>query len=205
MRKINAFKNPKSESMGESSANSLMTKRDWFKGVVTFGLISRLGCFIGSQIALPKDAFAQPSTAPTTPTTPTVGASSSNLSVAQLTPFQLLFKEITNSQPVTQGGIVLETPRLADNGHSAALRVYVQSPMTNEDYVKSIYLLSDRNPRPFMGRFDLTPINPSAEISTRVRLNGSQNVYALALTSKGQWLSAHVPVEVTESACLDAS
>jgi len=121
------------------------------------------------------------------------------------TPFEILYKEITNSQPVSEGGVVIETPRLADNGHSAALRVYVDSPMSKDDFVKSIYLLSDRNPRPFMARFDLSPLNPRAEISTRVRLNGSQNVYALALTSKGKWQSVHVPVEVTESACLDAS
>lgn len=119
--------------------------------------------------------------------------------------FKALFKEITGGIKPKEGRIVLETPRLADNGHSAAFRVYVDSPMTANDYVKSIYILSDRNPRPFVARFDLSPLNPRAEISTRVRLNGSQNVHALALTSKGEWFTAQVPVEVTESACLDAS
>jgi len=119
--------------------------------------------------------------------------------------FKTLFREITGGIKPKEGKIVLETPRLADNGHSAAFRVYVESPMTANDYVKSIYILSDRNPRPFVARFDLSPLNPRAEISTRVRLNGSQNVHALALTSKGDWFTAQVPVEVTESACLDAS
>ncbi len=119
--------------------------------------------------------------------------------------FSVLYKEITGGIKPRLGGIVLETPRLADNGHSAAFRVYVDSPMTSTNFVKSIFILSDRNPRPFIARFDLTPLNARAEISTRVRLNGSQNVHALAVTSKGEWLSAQVPVEVTESACLDAS
>lgn len=119
--------------------------------------------------------------------------------------FKKLFNEITGGIVPKSQGIVLETPRLADNGHSAAFRVYVESPMSSTDYVKSIFILSDRNPRPFIARFDLSPLNPRAEISTRVRLNGSQNVHALALTSKGEWLTAQVPVEVTESACLDAS
>ena len=119
--------------------------------------------------------------------------------------FNALFHEITGGKKTSEGRILLETPRLADNGHSAAFRVYVESPMSESDFVKSIFILSDRNPRPFIARFDLTPLNPKAEISTRVRLNGSQNVHALALTSKGEWFTAHVPVEVTESACLDAS
>jgi sulfur-oxidizing protein SoxY len=119
--------------------------------------------------------------------------------------FKSLFNEITAGAVPREGGIVIETPRLADNGHSAAFRVHVESPMSADDYVKSIFILSDRNPRPFIARFDLTRLNPKAEISTRVRLNGSQNVHVLALCSNGEWLTAHVPVEVTESACLDAS
>ncbi len=196
MSEINAVQTPQPRTDGQSFDNPHFTKRGLLLGGFKIGLISPLSWFTGFQFALTKDALAQSGTAQT------ITGSSSR---AELTPFELLYKEITNSQPIAQGGIVLETPRLADNGHSAALRVYVQSPMTKDDYVKSIYLLSDRNPRPFMGRFDLSPLNPSAEISTRVRLNGSQNVYALALTSKGQWFSVHVPVEVTESACLDAS
>jgi sulfur-oxidizing protein SoxY len=119
--------------------------------------------------------------------------------------FLKAFNDVTQSQPVTQGGITLETPRLADNGHSAALRVFVPSPMTEDDHILSVVILSDRNPRPFVARYDFTPFNPLAEVNTRVRLNGSQNVYALALNSKHQWCGVHVPVEVTESACLDAS
>jgi sulfur-oxidizing protein SoxY len=119
--------------------------------------------------------------------------------------FLKAFNELTQSQPVTQGGITLETPRLADNGHSAALRVFVPSPMTEDDHIVSVVILSDRNPRPFVARYEFTPFTPLAEVNTRVRLNGSQNVYALALNSKQQWCGVHVPVEVTESACLDAS
>ncbi len=130
---------------------------------------------------------------------------SSNVSQAAEDPFKTLFKEITGGVNPRESHIVLETPRLADNGHSAALRIYVESPMSGEDYVKSIFILSDRNPRPFIARFDLSPLNDRAEISTRVRLNGSQNVHALALTSKGEWFTTSVPVEVTESACLDAT
>lgn len=135
----------------------------------------------------------------------TIAASVSSPARATEEDFLSLLKEITGGVTPIEGGISIETPRLADNGHSAALRLSVQSPMNADDYVQSIYILSDRNPRPFMARYDLTPVNVRAEISTRVRLNGSQNVHALALNSRGVWYTAHVPVEVTESACLDAT
>jgi len=44
-----------------------------------------------------------------------------------------------------------------------------------------------------------------AQVTTRVRLNGSQRVRAVAQLSDGSWWSGDAEVEVTESACLDAS
>ena len=44
-----------------------------------------------------------------------------------------------------------------------------------------------------------------AEIVTRVRLNGTQRVVALAQLSDGSYWSGSAEVEVTESACLDAT
>jgi sulfur-oxidizing protein SoxY len=56
-----------------------------------------------------------------------------------------------------------------------------------------------------MARFELGPHSGRAEVSTRVRLNGSQQVVALVQMSDRTWWSATAEVEVTESACLDAS
>jgi sulfur-oxidizing protein SoxY len=42
-------------------------------------------------------------------------------------------------------------------------------------------------------------------VATRVRLNGSQRVLALAQLSDNSWWSGDAEVEVTESACLDAT
>jgi sulfur-oxidizing protein SoxY len=100
--------------------------------------------------------------------------------------------------------VTLDVARLADNGHSVPMRVEVESPMTPADHVKKITLLSERNPRPIMATFYLGPRTGKAEVSTRVRLNGSQRVTAVVLFSDGTEASAHAQVEVTESACLDA-
>ena len=116
---------------------------------------------------------------------------------------EALLKHATSAS-VRPGRVTLEIPRLADNGHSVAVRVDVASPMTAADHVKRIVLLSERNPRPVMATFHLSPRVGKAEIITRVRLNGTQRVVAVAELSDGSYWSAMATVEVTESACLDA-
>lgn len=124
---------------------------------------------------------------------------------AQSDPFAPLVRQVTGGVPVRPGRVTVETPRLADNGHSVPLRVKVESPMTAADHVRSITLLSERNPRPVMATFHLGPKTGRAEVVTRVRLNGTQRLLAVAQLSDGSFWSGIAEVEVTESACLDAS
>jgi sulfur-oxidizing protein SoxY len=124
---------------------------------------------------------------------------------AQPDPFAELVRQITGGAPVRSGRVTVDTPRLADNGHSVPLKVSVESPMTAADHVRSITLLSERNPRPVMATFHLGPMAGRAEVATRVRLNGTQRLLAVAQLSDGSYWSGDAEVEVTESACLDAS
>lgn len=116
-----------------------------------------------------------------------------------------IVRDLTGGAAVKEGRVTLQLPRLADNGTSVPLKVTVQSPMTATDRVKSISLLSPRNPRPLMATFHFGDDSPRAEVMTRVRLNGTQRVLAIAQMSDGSFWSAASEVEVTESACLDAS
>ena len=124
---------------------------------------------------------------------------------AQSDPLLPLIQKITEGAPVRAGRVTIDTPRLADNGHSVPLKVSVESPMTANDHVRSVTLLSERNPRPVMASFHLGAHAGRAEVVTRVRLNGTQRVLALAQLSDGSYWSGSAEVEVTESACLDAT
>jgi sulfur-oxidizing protein SoxY len=104
-----------------------------------------------------------------------------------------------------RGRVALELPILADNGNSVPMKVAVQSPMTAEDHVKTIRLLSERNPETQMAVFHLGPRAGVAEISSRVRLAGSQRVVALAEMSDGSYWMGTADVVVTLSACLDGT
>lgn len=107
--------------------------------------------------------------------------------------------------PAREQGEELSVPALADNGTLVPVMVRVSSPMTEQDHVSHIYLLSSRNPVMRVAAFYLGPWSGRAEISTRARLAGSQQLLALARLSSGEFRYAASEVIVTESACMDAS
>ena len=113
--------------------------------------------------------------------------------------------KVTGRAKVETARVKLELPVLADNGNSVSLKVNVDSPMTPANYVKSIHIYAARNPRPNVANFYLGPRAGRAQLSTRVRLGGSQRVLALVALSDGTFWSATADVVVTLSACYDAT
>jgi sulfur-oxidizing protein SoxY len=124
---------------------------------------------------------------------------------AQTAALDAMIANITGGAPLKSGRVRLEIPVLADNGNSVSLRVAVDSPMTPADHVKSIHLFAPKNPRPNLANFYFGPGAGRPQLSTRIRLSGSQSVLAIAALSDGSFWSASADVAVTVSACWDAS
>jgi sulfur-oxidizing protein SoxY len=118
---------------------------------------------------------------------------------------EVMVLKLTGGATVQTGRVKLDLPLLADNGNSVSLKVSVDSPMTAESHVKSIHLYAARNPRPNIANYYLGPRAGRAQVSTRVRLGGSQRVLAVAALSDGSFWSATADVVVTLSACYDAT
>ena len=116
-----------------------------------------------------------------------------------------VLKEITGGAVVRESRVKLEIPFLAENGHLVPLTVTVDSPMTAADHVRTLYLLSEKNPRPVIAKIGMGPGTGRAALTTRIRLSGAQHVVALAQMSDGTFWAAAADVIVTETACLDAS
>ena len=53
---------------------------------------------------------------------------------------------ITKGEVLRPGRVKLELPLLAENGNAVAMKVSVDSPMSERDHVKAIHLFSERNP-----------------------------------------------------------
>lgn len=116
---------------------------------------------------------------------------------------ETLLRELSGGAPVRIGRVAVDTPPLADNGHSVPLRVVVDSPMTATDHVRRITVLAERNPRPLVASYVLGPHSGRAEIATRIRLADIQDVVAVAELSDGSWWMGSAHVIVTELACLE--
>lgn len=89
---------------------------------------------------------------------------------AQHVPQEQLLQPYVGVNAVQKGRVKLEIARLADNGFNVPLKVFVASPMTAQDHVRRLLLLSDRNPRPLIAAFEFGPSADQVLISTRVRL-----------------------------------
>lgn len=100
-----------------------------------------------------------------------------------------------------EGKITFDLPEIAENGRTVPITVTVESPMTDADHVKQIHLVSEGNPVPDIGTFNLTPAMGKAEIKTRIRLGMTQNVVAAAVMSDGSVYVAKREVKVTVGGC----
>ena len=112
-------------------------------------------------------------------------------------------RQITGEAQVKPGKIKLSIPPLVENGNSVAITLTVDSPMTATDYVKSMHVLTEKNPQPNVISVKLGPRAGKAEVSTRIRLADTQQVIAICELSDGTFWSDKVDVILTLSACLE--
>ena len=106
-------------------------------------------------------------------------------------------------EEVRGGGLTIDVPQIAENGNSIPLRIRVASPMTAQDHVERIIVIAPRNPRPRVAVFHLEASSGRADISTRIRLAGTQVMTVRAELSGGRVLEKAQEVLVTLAACLD--
>lgn len=110
-------------------------------------------------------------------------------------------KLIGDATPVTTG-LTMDLPLLSEDGSSVPLTVTADSPMTADDHIVSIALFASRNPSAEIAEFRFTPLAGRAQLQTRVRLNETQTVIAVARTSKGIVHATSRDIRITTSGCL---
>ena len=125
------------------------------------------------------------------------------LAEARLRTFEEMVRPYVQNQELKKERVTLSLPMLADNGHMVPLSLKIDSPMTEASHITHVYLISQRNPVPLMAKFVMGPWSGRADLSTRVRLSGNQNVIALARLSDGNFIYDVQEVVVTEAACVD--
>lgn len=112
-------------------------------------------------------------------------------------------RNVVGEAPVRTGKVKLDIPPLVENGNTVPLTVSVASPMTADDYVKSIHVFNEKNPQPNIGNFHLGPSSGRAQISTRIRLADTQKVVAIARLSDDTFWQVTTEIVVTLAACTE--
>jgi sulfur-oxidizing protein SoxY len=104
-------------------------------------------------------------------------------------------------KPLAAGKIKLDLPQIAENGLVVPVGIDVESPMTENDYVKAVHIFADGNPLPGIISYKFTPDCGRASASARMRLAKTQNIVAVAEMSNGSLFTAKQEVKVTIGGC----
>ena len=110
-------------------------------------------------------------------------------------------EKFTGGKAAAEGKIKLTMPEIAENGNTVPLSIEVDSPMTADNYVKRVVIVSEGNPRPEVATFHFSPKSGVAKASTRMRLAKTQNVVAVAEMSDGSFHMVKSQVKVTIGGC----
>ena len=72
-------------------------------------------------------------------------------------------------RPITQSAdlIVLDAPARAEDAAIVPISITAQIPQTNDRYIKTIYLIIDKNPGPLIGTFRFTHKSPRRAVVSR--------------------------------------
>lgn len=111
--------------------------------------------------------------------------------------------KIIGSNSVRDGRVKLVIPPLVESGNLVVIKLSIESPMTANNYVKAVHVVSEANPFPNIFTAYFTPRSGRAELTTRVRLADSQRVWAIAQMSDGSFWRGYADTLVTLSACTE--
>ena len=106
------------------------------------------------------------------------------------------------NRTVRAGKVQVRVPAISENGYSVPVAVEVDSPMTRDDHVRQIAVVSEANPLAVIAQFELGPQAALARVNTRVRLADSQRVYAVAEMNNGTLWTGYGHSIVTLAACV---
>jgi sulfur-oxidizing protein SoxY len=110
-------------------------------------------------------------------------------------------KKNVGDKSAKSGRVTLELPQIAENGNTVPIAIEVESPMTEDDYVKALHIYAEGNPSPEVASFRFSPQSGKARVSTRMRMIKSQNIIAVAEMSDGSVYMGKKAIKVTIGGC----
>src|SRR5262244_392988 len=113
---------------------------------------------------------------------------------------QTVKKLLGDAKPI-EGKVLIDLPEIAENGNTVPFTVSVDSPMSETDNVRTIYIIATANPQPGVATFHFSPLSGKAMVASRMRLARTQDVLVIAELSDGRFLMSKRNVKVTIGGC----
>jgi len=103
-------------------------------------------------------------------------------------------KELGVDKYTVSSDVAVVSAEIAENG--AVVPVSVSSVIPNTEYMA---ILVEKNPSPLSAAFNI-PEGTEASVTTRVKMGGTSNVYAV-VKADGKWFLASKEIKVTLGGC----
>lgn len=108
--------------------------------------------------------------------------------------------EFAKGSAQEKGRVHIHLPSLTQDGKRTRIQVNVDSPMTSEDYVKSVHVLAERNTEPEVASYHFSPMSGKCEFVSRLRVAKSQTIIVGAEMSDGRFYVAKARCKVARGA-----
>jgi sulfur-oxidizing protein SoxY len=82
--------------------------------------------------------------------------------------------------------IELDAPVRAEDPALVPLKINSKINQTSDSYIKKILVLVDKNPFPFVGEFEFSPLSGKADLAMRIRVNTYSYIRAIAEMNDGK-------------------
>ena len=113
---------------------------------------------------------------------------------------QAVKRVLGDAKPI-EGKPLIDLPEIAENGNTVPFTVSVDSPMSETDNVRTVYIIATANPQPGVATFHFSSLSGKATVASRMRLAKTQDVLVIAELGDGRFLMSKRNVKVTIGGC----
>ena len=78
-------------------------------------------------------------------------------------------------------------PYRAEDGALVPIKITAKQAQTKQHYIKSLWIIIDKNPKPLAGTFQFSPLNGKADLAMRIRVDAYSPVRVIAATNDGKY------------------
>jgi sulfur-oxidizing protein SoxY len=112
-----------------------------------------------------------------------------------------LLKQCVGDRTIQRDHVTLDMPDMAEDGRIVPVVIESNLPISETQYIKSVYLFVDHNPDPLVAAYHFTaPLGPLA-LSTRIKMKRTSWIRAIVESSTGEVWADYKKVETTLNGC----